>query len=133
VWWFIEMGLWYSRPVLFVADVQRALNFYVGKLGFTEKWKFAEDGSVFVAQVDRDECEIIFSSQWPEKNGKGMLFIELLPADYAALPGDFAKNGVTAKQGWWGYRTLIVADPDGNELYFPDPTDPGGANSAASG
>ena len=27
------MGAWYSRPVLFVADVTRAVDFYVGKLG----------------------------------------------------------------------------------------------------
>jgi hypothetical protein len=25
---------WYSRPVLFVADVQRALRFYLDSLGF---------------------------------------------------------------------------------------------------
>ncbi len=121
------MGQWYSRPVLFVADVERARDFYVGSLGFTEKWSFAEEGKLFVAQVDRQDCEIILSSQWPDKNGKAMLFIELTLADYAALPGELAAKGVASKQGWWGYRTLIVTDIDGNELYFPDPDDPGGS------
>lgn len=123
------MGQWYSRPVLFVADVERAVRFYVDRLGFTEKWSSAEDGRLFVAQVNREDCEIILSSQWPEKNGKGMLFISLTTADYAALPAELAANGVAAKQGWWGYRTLIVTDPDGNELYFPDPDDPGGGRA----
>jgi hypothetical protein len=27
---------WYTRPVLFVADVNRALRFYVDMLGFAE-------------------------------------------------------------------------------------------------
>lgn len=118
---------WYTRPVFFVTDVQRALEFYVGVLGFTEAWSFAEDGKVFVAQADREGCEIILSSQWPDKNGKGMVFISLTSAGFAALPDELAARGFTAKQGWWGYRTLIVADPDGNELFFPDPDDKGGA------
>lgn len=118
------MSKWYARPVLFVADVQHSIDFYVGKLGFSEKWRF--DG---VAQVDRDACEIIVCSHWPEKGAsKGMLFIELIAADYAALPGALNANGVTWRNGWWGYRTVIVADPDGNELYFPDPDDPGGGS-----
>jgi catechol 2,3-dioxygenase-like lactoylglutathione lyase family enzyme len=119
---------WYTRPFFFVADVERALDFYVRSLGFTEKWSFKEDGKVFVAQVNRGECEIILSSHWPEKNGNGRLFISLTTAGYAALPGDLASKGVDAKPGWWGYRTLIVADPDGNELYFPDPDDKGGGH-----
>lgn len=115
------MGKWYTRPVLFVADLQRAIDFYVGKLGFTEKWRFADE----VAQVDRDECEIIVSSQRPPKNGMGMLFVELLPADFAALPGMLTGNGVAFTRGHWGYPVIIVDDPDGNQLYFPDPADPG--------
>ena len=23
------------------------------------------------------------------------------------------------KEGWWGYKLMIVEDPDGNQLYFP--------------
>lgn len=121
------MGQWYSRPVLFVADVEASRDFYVGKLGFTENWKFADNGKLFIAQVAREECEIILSSQWPEKNGKGMLFISLTTADYAAFPGELASKGAPSRAGWWGYRTIIVTDPDGNELHFPDPDDKGGA------
>ena len=120
------MGDWYTRPVFFVADVERARDFYVGSLGFIEKWSFAENGKLFVGQANRDDCEIILSSQSPEKNGKGMLFISLSTAAYTALPGELAAKGVDVKEGWWGYRTLIVTDPDGNELFFPDPDDKGG-------
>jgi hypothetical protein len=28
---------WYMRPVLFVSDLQRALDFYVDKLGFEKE------------------------------------------------------------------------------------------------
>lgn len=132
------MALWYSRPVLFVTDVDAALAFYVGQLGFSEAWKFtgndgpdvtapAEgDSPAVVAQVQRDDCEVILSRQWPDKAGKGMLFIELTAEDWAALPEAFASRDVAYSEGWWGCRSLIVADPAGNQLYFPDPTDPGG-------
>lgn len=130
------MGKWYTRPVLFVADVDIALEFY-GRLGFAVSWTFAETdapslsaeksgGPSVVAQVARDDCEIIFSRQWPDKVGSGMLFIELTDDDWAALPEAFAAAGVDFERGWWGYRSLIVTDPDGNRLYFPDPGDPGG-------
>jgi catechol 2,3-dioxygenase-like lactoylglutathione lyase family enzyme len=118
------MGKWYTRPVLFVADVAKSVDFYVAKLGFTEKWRFDQE----VAQVDRDECEIIVSAQRPAKIGKGMLFIELTSADFAALPAALAASGVASTRGHWGYPVVIVADPDGNELYFPDPDSEGGAH-----
>jgi hypothetical protein len=28
---------------------------------------------------------------------------------------------VDVKDGQWGYRLMVIADPDGNELYFPYP------------
>ena len=41
---------WYSRPVLFVADLGRALRFYVDQLGFGKDWH-ADDGLGTVCQV----------------------------------------------------------------------------------
>ena len=113
------MGQWYARPVLFVADVPRSIDFYVAKLGYREKWRYE-----FVAQVERDGCEIIVCSQWPAKNGSGMLFIELTPEEFARLPDALTAGGVAYTRSHWGYPVLTVADPDGNELYFPDPEAP---------
>ena len=36
---------WYTRPVLFVADVNRALRFYIDMLGFEKRWQEG-DGAV---------------------------------------------------------------------------------------
>src|SRR5215510_8902888 len=33
---------WYSRPVLFVSDIDRSVDFYVKQFGFTENWLRAE-------------------------------------------------------------------------------------------
>ena len=124
---------WYARPVLFVADIDRTLDFYVNRLGFTQGWRYEDEGKAFVAQVDRQGCALIFSSQWPEKVGKGLMFISLdldvafekLRAEVEKaldrLRAEFESRGVDVKDGWWGYRLLVVHDPDGNELYFNYP------------
>jgi catechol 2,3-dioxygenase-like lactoylglutathione lyase family enzyme len=121
---------WYARPVLFVADIDRTLDFYVNQLGFTQSWRFEEDGQAVVAQADRQGCALIFSSQWPDKVGKGLMFISLTPdapleqinvAQAKALDrlrAELESKDVKVEDGYWGYRLLVVRDPDGNELYF---------------
>ena len=42
------MSGWYARAVLHVADVERAVGFYVGKLGFSEAWRHAEEDRLLV-------------------------------------------------------------------------------------
>ena len=49
---------WYTRPVFFVADVNRALGFYVDTLGFEKRWHEG-NGAGGVCQVNHGECEII--------------------------------------------------------------------------
>jgi hypothetical protein len=62
---------------LHVTDVDASIRFYVDRLGFSNPWRFEEDGKTFVAQVERQGCALILSSQWPEKVGKGLMFISL--------------------------------------------------------
>jgi hypothetical protein len=37
------------------------------------------------------------------------------------LRAEFENRGAPIKDGWWGYDTMIIEDPDGNELFFPYP------------
>lgn len=112
---------WYTRPVLFVLEIDRSVDFYVNQLGFTTPWRYQEDGTPRVAQVDRKECNLILSSQWPEKVGKGLIFISLDVGVLEALRKEYEGRGVKVRDGQWGYRLMVVEDPDGNELYFPYP------------
>ena len=127
---------WFARPVLHVTSVEASLGFYLNRLGFTSPWRYDEEGKARVAQVDRQGCSLILSDQWPEKIGKGLMFISLNvepdtpQAATVALDGlraELEANGVTVKEGSWGYRLLVVDDPDGNQLFFNYP------NEAASG
>jgi hypothetical protein len=61
-------------------------------------------------------------SQWPDKVGKGLMFISLDVSVLDALRVELEGRSVDVKDGQWGYRLMVIADPDGNELYFPYPT-----------
>ena len=122
---------WFARPVLHVKNVEASLRFYVDRLGFTSPWRHNEDGREDVAQVDRQDCSLILADSWPEKVGKGLMFIsvnETREAQIAALDAlrvEFESKGVSVKESWWGYRLLVVDDPDGNQLFFNYPNEAG--------
>src|ERR1700758_2225429 len=123
------MADWFARPVLHVTDVEASLLFYVNRLGFTKPWRYGEGGRGHVAQVDRQGCALILADTWPEKIGKGLMFISLNAepeTQVAALEGlraELEAKGVPVKEGSWGYRLLVVDDPDGNQLFFNYPNE----------
>jgi uncharacterized glyoxalase superfamily protein PhnB len=95
-------------------------------------WRFEEGGHTFVARVERQGCALIRSSQWPEKVGKGLMFISLnvepevheaAVAAVDALRAEVEAKGAPVKDGQWGYRLLVVDDPDGNQLFFNYPNE----------
>ena len=124
---------WFARPVLHVTDVDASIRFYVDHLGFSSPWRFDnEEGKAFVAKVERQGCALILSCQWPEKVGKGLMFISLNvePATHDAavaalnsLRAELEALGAPVKDGQWGYRLLVVDDPDGNQLFFNYPNE----------
>jgi len=117
------MNVWYSRPVFFVESVERSIAFYAEKLGFTEGFRYEEEGTILVGQVNREDCEIILNCQRPEKTGRGRIFISIDIEPLRMLRAEFENRGAPIKDGWWGYDTMIIEDPDGNELFFPYPND----------
>lgn len=124
---------WFARPVLHVKNVEASLRFYMDQLGFTSPWRYDEDGSPRVAQVDRQGCALILANNLPEKASSGVIFISLniepdsIPAQVAALDAlraEFEAKGVPVREGSWGYRLLVVDDLDGNQLLFNYPHQP---------
>src|SRR5271154_5927353 len=120
---------WFARPVLHVTGVEASLRFYVDRVGFTSPWRHDEDGRVRVAQVDRQGCALILADTRPEKIGKGLMFISMNVEPEAQIPAldrlsaELEAKGVPVKEGSWGYRLLVVDDPDGNQLFFNYPAE----------
>jgi catechol 2,3-dioxygenase-like lactoylglutathione lyase family enzyme len=115
------MNVWYSRPVFFVESVERSIAFYTEKLGFTQGFRYEEEGKVLVGQVNREDCEIVLNCQQPEKTGHSRIFISIDIGPLQALRAEFEARGAPIRDGWWGYDTMIIRDPDGNELFLPYP------------
>jgi catechol 2,3-dioxygenase-like lactoylglutathione lyase family enzyme len=133
------MTEWFARPVLHVADVDASLLFYVNRLGFTSPWRYDEGGRARVAQVDRQGCALILADTWPEKIGKGLMFISLnvepatneaAVAALDALRVELEAKGAVVKDGSWGYKLLVVDDPDGNQLFFNYPSESASGKTA---
>jgi uncharacterized glyoxalase superfamily protein PhnB len=124
-----SMTDWFARPILNVKDVEASLRFYVNQFGFSSPWRYDEDGRVHVAQVDRQGCALILARSWPEKTGKGLMFISLNAdpetqvAALDALRAELEAKGVPVKEDSWGYRLLVVDDLDGNQLLFNYPSE----------
>jgi catechol 2,3-dioxygenase-like lactoylglutathione lyase family enzyme len=108
---------WYTRPVLFVADVNRALRFYIDLLGFEKTWHEG-DGAGGVCQVNRGGCEIILCED-AKRSGKARLYVELTVDGLDALRREIAEHSVPGENSWWGSDVVKITDPDGNELLFP--------------
>ena len=108
---------WYPRPVFFVTDLNRAIRFYVDMLGFQKAWH-SRDGAGTVCQVNRSDCEIILCED-SARSDKGRLFIELNVDGLAELRQEIDDRSIPFKSTWWGYDSIQIDDPDGNELLFP--------------
>jgi catechol 2,3-dioxygenase-like lactoylglutathione lyase family enzyme len=108
---------WYMRPVLFVADVNRALRFYIDLLGFEKNWHEG-DGAGKVCQVSRAGCEIILCEDAMRRD-RARLFVALTPEGLADLRHEIVERSIPSKKSWWGYDVIQIDDPDGNELLFP--------------
>ena len=108
-------GVWYARPVFFVADLNRSLRFYLDVLGFTKKWHEA-DGAGTVCQVNRSDCEIILT-QDATRSDRSRLFLELDAPGLAEIRSEISERGIPHTLIWWGYDVIRIADPDGNELF----------------
>ena len=107
---------WYARPVFYVNDLPRALEFYE-RLGFVKAWHEA-DGTGTVCQVNRSDCEIILAEE-PDRTDRGRLFVELTADGIAELRREIEARSIPSTATWWGYDAIRIEDPDGNELLFP--------------
>ncbi len=112
---------WYARPVFFVADVNRAIRFYVDMLGFVKKWHEG-DGAGTVCQVDCGECEIILC-QHATRRDKARLFVELTADGLTDPRREFVERSVPTKETWWDTTRSRSTIPTATSCSFLVPTD----------
>jgi uncharacterized glyoxalase superfamily protein PhnB len=109
-------------PILRIFDVEKALEFYEGFLGFELRWEHRYgDNFPLYMEVARGECVLHLSEHHGDAIPGSALRIRV--ADIAAFHTElmakeyrFAKPGLQEQS--WGTREVSVIDPFGNRLHF---------------
>ena len=107
-------------PRLPVSDVEKALAFYVDKLGFTLGWKW---GSPLThANVCRDSIALDLIASPAERQGTAMAYVQLRGVDayFSELQGRSVQLSDIGNRAY-GMRDFEVVDPCGNRLAFGEP------------
>ena len=113
---------WYTRSIFSVSSIPKSLEFYCSLLGFEEAWKYEDGGEIIVAQVNKAGFELILAANL-DRVGQGRVFISLDTVDLESLEKLLKQKHITSERIYWGYPTILVNDPDGNEMLFPFPTE----------
>ena len=113
----------YARAVFFVKDAGRSLRFYTEQLGFSVDWKDSDEDPPYVFQVSLFGFELILnqvSEQTRERAGHGRVFIGLEDDQIEPVRKHIAAKGIQTERVDWGRSSLVIRDPDQNELFFWD-------------
>ena len=115
------MENFYARSVFFVKDAEESLAFYTQTLGFKLDWNYQYEGRAWVFQVSLFGFELILNqTHRPTQNreGHGRVFIGLDDDQASPLVRHIRERGISAMRLEWGRPTLVIRDPDLNELFF---------------
>ena len=109
-------------PIFRIFDVAKAVEFYVGFLGFREDWRhqFEPDFPVYL-QVSKEGVVLHLSEHHGDACPGARVRIEVVDIDAycAELLGKkyrYARPGVQTTE--WKTREMTVKDPFGNQLTF---------------
>lgn len=119
--WTTDMENFYARSVFFVKDAEASLAFYTQSLGFNLDWNHQYEGRAFVFQVSLFGFELILNqTHRPTQNreGHGRAFIGLDSDQASSLLQHIRERNINMMRVEWGRPTLVLCDPDGNELFF---------------
>lgn len=116
------------HPLLGTRDVERALDFYVERLGFRVVFRDASTPANY-AVLQRDDVELHF--QWQDEREMSTARLRILVDDPDALFAEFQARGALGPERRvadtaWGTREFDFYDPDGNALAFYRGLDAGG-------
>ena len=103
-----------SQPILRVEDMKRAVEFYAGKLGFTN----ASWGGEEFTSVNRDQAGIYLCLKG---QGLGRAWAWIGVEDVVKLREEYVVRGVKLRMEPTNFswaKEIHVEDPDGNVLRF---------------
>jgi catechol 2,3-dioxygenase-like lactoylglutathione lyase family enzyme len=112
-------------PVLHVADADRSVRFYCGRLGFRQDWWHqAGPDEPATVSVSRGGASVILTQRSDVGRGGQICLwtieLDTLAGDWGALDDVVFEHGPTAMP--WGLTEIAFCDPDGNRIRVAQPT-----------
>jgi catechol 2,3-dioxygenase-like lactoylglutathione lyase family enzyme len=108
------------NPILGTRDIERAIAFYVDRLGFTLKFRDGATPTNYVGFL-RGGVELHMQFQYPHE--MGTIRLRILVDDPDALYDEYRDkdvfyDGTQLRDTPWGTREFALYDPDRNALTF---------------
>ena len=109
-------------PVLSVADLPEAIDYYERVLGFRAGWKWGEPPQL--ASVCRDRVEVNLSQSTGARPGISKVYFQMAGVDayYRQVTTAGAAVAVPLADRPYGMRDFKIVDASGNELSFGEAT-----------
>ena len=106
-----------SITILFSADIQRSLDFYIEKLGFEQKWDWGNPADF--GGVTKDNVEVFFSlHDKPPASIWMCIVVDNVDVYYDSIKSKGALILSPPEDKEWFMREMIVQDPDGHFIRF---------------
>jgi catechol 2,3-dioxygenase-like lactoylglutathione lyase family enzyme len=120
-------------PVLAVADLEAAVAYYTGSLGFAVSWRWGEPPVRAGLVRDAVELQLVRAGTPGAPPGPGMVYCHArgIDAYHAACVEGGADIAVPLGERAFGLRDFRVRDLDGNVLGIGEPTPPREGSPAA--
>jgi lactoylglutathione lyase len=107
-------------PILYADDVERAVRFYVGNLGFEQVYRFPTEGAPDFAFLKLEPLGIAVSKRRPEHEGRDFelcIYTDDVDAAAQRLRAAGAEEVQPPADREWGERMAYYRDPDGHLLH----------------
>ena len=117
-------------PLLAVEDIDRSINFYQSKLGFSIVGRAEADGRLFWCRLERGGASIMLQQADEEDGpvgdrGRGVAFFFVCD-DADRLHAELSSRGLQLARvtvAEYGMKQLFVPEPDGYSICFESPTE----------
>lgn len=116
-----DPGLWFATPIHTTTDMQRSLDYYRDRLGYTVDWEWGQPATTF-ASVHRDHMQLFLCLNCDAPTGAwAMTFHREVDELHKEFKSRGAKILMPPTDMEWGLREIHVADPDGNVIRYGAP------------
>lgn len=124
-----NMNVTRITPVLFAANIEPCVKFWVERLGFQKAAEVPEGNSIGFAILERDGVEVMYQSYASAdkdnaatgplvRKGPSFLYVEVSDLDSVIRSMNGVETAIPLRTTFYGMKELGVKDPAGHVIMF---------------